>query len=123
MSAQGSLTTTEILAAASKVLQDGGYNRVDESRFPEWTSANARLFEDPYSIVEIIVYNTWSELHSSWTGAQAILVDVMSKHLRSTEPKAWEGYLVLFTPGVMSRDARVDADDGLLPEAGRNARA
>ena len=51
-------------------------------------------------MVALLVYESWGELASSWTDAQAALVELMSAHMTSADPKSWEGYLVLLTPGV-----------------------
>src|SRR5262249_3267445 len=39
-----------------------------------------------------------------------VLVELISKNLSSSEAKAWEGYLVLLTPGVLPSEARTEAD-------------
>jgi hypothetical protein len=104
MSNEGPLTTTNILASASDALVRGGYRRILESiggKLP----GNARVFEDPYCFAQLVVYETWSDLESNWTDAQALLVELISKHVVSTEPKAWDGYLVLLTPSVLPSKA------------------
>lgn len=95
---QGSaLTTTDLIAAASTSLEESGYTRIEESQLGEWPITGARLFEDAYSVVSVIVYETWTELASSWADAQAALVELMSEHMTSADAKAWEGYLALLT--------------------------
>ena len=81
-----------------------GYSRVRDDKLGGQATANARLYEDPYSVVSLIVYEAWSELASSWTDAQAELVELMSAYMTSADPKSWEGYLVLLTPGSASGD-------------------
>lgn len=100
-----SLTPTDLLAAASEALQAGGFTRVADSVTEDWPFST-RLFEDEYSVVAVVVYDTWSELESDWTEAQAILVDLMSTHLVRGDAKSWEGYLVLLTAGVPPGSAR-----------------
>jgi hypothetical protein len=95
------LTTTDIIAAASDVLARGGFHRIPESSLGAKVSRNTRFFEDPYSVAEVVVYETWSDLVSSWTDAQASLVELISKYVISSESKAWDGYLVLLTPSVL----------------------
>jgi hypothetical protein len=90
------LSTIQVLAEATAVLEAGGYRTTDP---PESWPASARVFEDPYGIVALHVYDTWEQLETDWTDAQGLLVDLISSHVRKAEPKAWEGYLVLFTVG------------------------
>lgn len=61
---------------------------------------NGRLFEDSYGIVAVLVYETWDELATSWQNAQGALVELLSNTVPNAEPKAWEGYLALLTPGT-----------------------
>jgi hypothetical protein len=55
------------------------------------------LFEDPYCLVAVVVYDTWQELFERWPDAQAALVDIVSARLGRSEPKSWDVYLVLLT--------------------------
>lgn len=92
-------TTTDLIAAASQVLLEGGYRQIS-GRFPDWGTPTSRLFEDEYSIVGIAVFETCKELLQTWPDVQAALVDVISRHVGSQESKSWDGYLVLLTPGL-----------------------
>ena len=107
MAKMESLTTTDILAAVSKILESGGYQQIEPARFDAWSKANVRLFEDPYNIVAVVVYDTWRDLSSNWISEQASLVELISSYVKRTEPKAWDGYLVLLTTGVASNEAEV----------------
>lgn len=98
--AESPLTATDIVAAASACLQSGDYTPVPESRLEQWQLPAARVYEDHYSVVALLVYESWGELASNWTDAQAALVELISAHMTSDDPKSWEGYLVLLTPGV-----------------------
>lgn len=107
------LTTTDILATAtdlltSDALGNQAYVSIDEGRRGEWPTESVRLFEDRYGIVALVVYDTWSALSFDWPEAQAALVTVISKHFSRSEAKAWEGYLVLMTPGPLpSTDSEI----------------
>lgn len=92
-------TTTDLIAAASQVLLEGGYRQIN-GRFPDWGTPTSRLFEDEYSVVGIAVFETCKELLQSWPDVQAVLVDVISRHVGSQESKSWDGYLVLLTPAL-----------------------
>ncbi|MDA8314573.1 MAG: hypothetical protein M0010_05285 [Actinomycetota bacterium] len=88
------LSTVQLGAAATEVLARNGYRQVPTPG--DWPTAS-RLFEDEYGIVALHVYDTWQRLRDDWNIAQGLLVDLLSSKLDRPEPKAWEGYLVLFT--------------------------
>lgn len=94
-----SLTVLEITAIATHLLEDGGYKPVDQTRtgLPPF---KARLFEDPYGIVALEVFETVSDLISDWTEVQGALVDVITSAVGQGEAKAWDGYLLLMSPGL-----------------------
>jgi hypothetical protein len=96
------LSAVQVSAEATAVLEGGGYQRFDA---PEAWPATARVFEDPFGIVSLHVYETWQQLIDGWADAQGLLVDLISASVSREEPKAWEGYLVLFTVGRL-----LDAD-------------
>lgn len=110
MSKAEQLTPTDILAAASSYLTEGGYRQVEDVALGELPGGNARLFEDVYGIVAVVVYDTWRDLSASWPEAQATLVELISKYVGRGEAKAWDGYLVVFTPSVLSAEARLEAE-------------
>jgi hypothetical protein len=111
MANRGSLTTTDLLATASEILEAGGYRRIERPRGAELPTPITRLFEDPYGIVAVVVYDTWRDLSAAWVDAQAALVELISEHVGGMEAKAWEGYLILLTPGVPDADARIEATE------------
>ncbi len=110
MNDANSLTTTNILATASECLIAGGYRRIEERQAGPFAGLNARLFEDKYAIVAVVVYETWADLRSEWTIAQETLVELISRYVTSSDAKAWEGYLVLLTPSLVDIDGRAEAD-------------
>lgn len=112
-------TPTDLLAAASSALESGGYARVAEDRLNGWQSGNGRLYEDAYGVVAIIVFETWSGLRSGWTNAQATLVELMSEYLGKEDAKAWEGYLVLLTPGEPDLETGVDERESIRYDTSR----
>jgi hypothetical protein len=90
-------TATGLLAKATAVLGDGGYRLITE--VSDWASSTSRLFEDAYNIVGVVVFPTCGELLDSWPEQQESLVRLISQHVAANEGKAWDGYLVLLTPG------------------------
>ena len=98
-------TTTDLMAAASKVLSDSHYRRV-RGGIEDWDTTTSRLFEDEYNVVGIAVFETCAELLESWPDLQGSLVNVMSHHIGREESKAWDGYLVLLSPGLASTQSQ-----------------
>jgi hypothetical protein len=109
MPAGGSMmTTTDLIAASTSVLEGGGYQPIRDV-FPEWDTTSTRLFEDKYTVVGIAVFTTLADLLESWADLQGALVDVISRHVGQAENKAWDGYLVLLTPAIApASDAEVE---------------
>jgi hypothetical protein len=107
----GPLTATDLLASASSILESGAYKRVQDVRVQQWPVSNVRIFEDNYHLVALVVYDTWDKLLSTWSDAQTALVELMSNHMINSDPKAWDGYLVLLTTGVLGTDDRKKADE------------
>lgn len=97
--ADSQLTSSSLLAAATEILLQGGY-RVREGSSVESRLSTERLFEDPYGVVSIVVHDTWQSLASTWRDGQARLVELISARVGPADAKAWEGYLVLLTPGI-----------------------
>ncbi len=92
-------TPTGLIARATEILMQGGYRQITDAGGC-WNTSTGRLFEDPYNVVGVVVLNTCSEILSSWPDLQESLVDVISRHVTAAEGKAWDGYLVLLTPGM-----------------------
>lgn len=91
-------TSTDLMAACVNVLESGGYRSIREG-FPDWTSSDARLFEDEYNVVGVAVFGTCAELRRSWPNLQASLIDLISAKVGLSD-KSWDGYLVLLSPGT-----------------------
>jgi len=92
-------TTTDLIAAASDTLIADGYTHISR-RFPKWDTPTSRLFEDEYNIVAIVVFDTCGDLLRAWPDLQGELVEVISQYVGKVNPKSWDGYLVLLTPGL-----------------------
>lgn len=101
-------TSTDLIAAASQALTNGGYQLVAR-RFENWDTPTSRLFEDEYNVVGVVIFDTCGELLRAWPDLQGSLVDVISSQVGREEGKSWDGYLVLLTPGVApSEDTAVE---------------
>lgn len=95
------LSGTQLLAAASQVLTESGYASASMPSEDSPPAYSPRIFEDRYGVVAVCIFETWISLVEDWPVAQGQLVERMSDSMRRLEPKSWEGYLVLMTPGLM----------------------
>ncbi len=107
--AGSSLTAASILSAASEILTapSAGYRLAKDEQTGAWPSETVRVFEDPFTVVAVCVFDTWSALEDGWQDAQSVLVELISEHLSDRDAKAWDGYLVLLTPGARDEDRDV----------------
>jgi len=96
------LTTSELLALASAQLSSNDYRVVRDVRGTLHSAERGLLAEDASSVVSVVVFETWQQLESEWRDAQADLVDLMSRRLERSAPKAWDGYLVLLCASPQS---------------------
>jgi hypothetical protein len=94
------LSETQLLAAAGELLKQGGYREVSSERLESLKSDKARVYEDQYAIVCLVVFPSWTELRSRWTNVQADFVELLSKYLLRADAKTWDAYLVLLTPAT-----------------------
>lgn len=108
LDAESPLSAIQLLAAASTTLTSSGYERVPA---PSGWPANGRVFEDRYGVVAVFIYPSWQELTHDWHEAQGHLVDLMSERLVRSDPKSWEGFLVLLTTDVPGRAAASEVDE------------
>ena len=100
------LNPTTLLASSAQFLTEAGYRPVPPEAAPAWQTVDSRLYEDAYSIVGVVVYDTWRGLVDGWPDAQARLVATMATRLLKTESKTWDGYVVLLTPGYVESSSR-----------------
>jgi hypothetical protein len=94
-----SLSTSVLVALASELLADNGYRVVRDLTEFSHLSDRGLLAEDEFSVVSLVAYETWSQLEAEWLDAQADLVELLSRRLSRSAPKAWDGYLVLLCAG------------------------
>lgn len=94
------LTQTQVTSGIAETMLAAGYEVV-ESLAPRYLT---QVFEDPYGVVATAFFSDWPELDASWPDAQGELVEILSQALDRTEPKAWEGYLVLVIAAPVSAD-------------------
>src|SRR5712691_8733135 len=102
------MTVTDLLAEASRLLAENGYTEAGPTLTSSWLSSNGRIFEDAYGVVGVVAYETWNDLRSGWPDAQSSLAELISERVTRADPKSWEAYLVLLTPGVPGDEDRLD---------------
>lgn len=88
-------TAVEVLGASTERLLAAGFSPVEEVTLG--SGEVLRCFEDSVSIVGLVEFATWTVLDGRWLDAQSALVALLSERLSRNDPKAWEGYLLLFT--------------------------
>lgn len=96
----GILSETQLLGAAGELLKLAGYKEVSGEQLGSLNSSKARLYEDRYAIVCLVVFATWAELAAAWADIQADFVQLLSKYLVRADAKTWDAYLVLLTPAM-----------------------
>ncbi len=97
---QDRLSLSVLMSFASEQLSANGYRVVRDLGFRALPSDRALLAEDEYSVLAVVGYETWAQLEAEWPDAQADLVDLFSRHLARSAPKAWDGYLLLLCSGA-----------------------
>lgn len=104
------MTVSALLAMISETLESSGYQRISRSAGHAEAPATFRLFEDAYGIVGVALYETWLQLRQDWAESQGVMVNIMSAGLNDDD-KAWEGYLVLATPGALDRSELLEVNN------------
>ena len=99
-------TATQVLGAATELLVANGFVSGQEVELE--SGQLLRVFEDRLSVVGLVYFDTWQALEDNWVGAQGALVELMSSGLTRSDPKSWEGYLLLFTPDEPTSAMRLD---------------
>lgn len=92
------ITTTNLISAAKEVFEKNGFAEVTMYALSGIDSSNHCLYEDPYSLVALVVFETWADLSNMWQEIQSTFVELISDHISSTENKRWDCYLLLWTP-------------------------
>jgi hypothetical protein len=106
-SEEGFLPLPVLLTLANEQLSANGYRVVRDLSLSGLPSERALLAEDEYGVVAIVAYETWAQLATEWSEAQAELVGLLGRRLARSAPKAWDGYLVLLCTGFAPDAAAV----------------
>lgn len=104
---QEPLTQSVVLRLTHTLLTSNGFRVTRGIESTDLPVDRTLLAEDEYSVIALVTYETWSELASDWTSAQAELVALLGQRLARSAPKAWDGYLVLICLGTAPDAAEV----------------
>jgi hypothetical protein len=100
------LSPSQVLAEARRLLEKGGYSFAhDPEGLLGLPAETALLAEDKYSVVAVVVFETWTELDASWAEAESSLIGAISERLSRAQPKTWDAYLILLTPGPTDQES------------------
>jgi hypothetical protein len=102
------LTVSSLVARATDVLVSNGFVRVDDDRSRVDAPAGVRMFEDVYSLVGLIGFETFGQLEGEWQRVESAVGDTLGRYLTVGEAKRWDTYLVLMTPS-----SRLESEDGV----------
>lgn len=100
------LTGAEVLGTVADRLTRAGFEIGPELGLSG--GEQLRLFEDDVSVVGVVQYRSWAILRDNWLEAQSAVVELLTDRLERSDPKAWEGYLVLIT---LDRPVVAEADE------------
>ena len=89
------LQSALIREEAARLLLEGGF--VEAPTVPVDPTTDIRMFEDVRCVVGLVCYSTWPKLEAGWMAAQAAMITRISEHMTRSDPKSWDGYLVLIT--------------------------
>jgi hypothetical protein len=93
------ISALAVVAASRELLSKNGFRIASDLKLDSLPANRALVAEDDYSVIAIVVYESFSELQSEWSGAQADLVNLLAQRLARSAPKAWDGYLILMCVG------------------------
>lgn len=89
-------TNREVIEQMTSMLAASGARQIPRNRYPEWPQS-ALAYEDEYAIIAIWQFSSFADLSNSWLEAQDEVVRLVGSNVVSTDPKSWDGYLVLVT--------------------------
>lgn len=88
------VTNELLLPEIARLLAESEIVRVNSARLQSWPTGSM-AFEDEYSVIAVWTFESVEELVGGWGAAQDHVVDFLGENVVSTDPKSWDGYLVL----------------------------
>jgi len=88
------VTSELLLTEITRLLAESEIVRVDSARHQSWP-VGSMAFEDEYSVIAVWTFESVEELIARWGIAQDHVVDLLGANVIATDPKSWDGYLIL----------------------------
>ena len=88
------VTNELLLTEITRLLAESEIVRVDSARHQSWPSSSM-AFEDEYSVIAVWAFESVEDLVAGWGTAQDHVVDFLGANVIATDPKSWDGYLIL----------------------------
>jgi len=95
------LSREQVLGESVDILSKNGFSVVSDAPLQRIDNTHQRVFEDAYSVVAIVFFDSWNDLRHAWIDVQASFVEMISKHFTKEDRKSWEAYLVLLSTDLV----------------------
>lgn len=83
-----------LLSELARLFAESDIRQIDRARYQSWPS-HAVAFEDEYAVISVWAFDSVDSLVNGWGAAQDYVVRLLGKNVENTDPKSWDGYLVL----------------------------
>lgn len=83
-----------LLSEVTRLFAESNIRQVDRELYQSWP-AGAIAFEDEYSVIAVWSFDSVESLVNGWGAAQDHVVRLLGSNVVNTDPKSWDGYLVL----------------------------
>lgn len=91
---QNVVTNDLLIAELARLFAESDIRQIDRSRYDSWPP-HAMAFEDEYAVIAVWAFDSVDALVSGWGAAQDHVVRLLGTNVVNTDPKSWDGYLVL----------------------------
>ncbi|MFK4296642.1 hypothetical protein ABH924_001787 [Arthrobacter sp. GAS37] len=83
-----------LLSELARLFAESDIRQIDRSLYESWPS-HAMAFEDEYAVIAVWPFDSVDALVNGWGAAQDHVVRLLGTSVVNTDPKSWDGYLVL----------------------------
>jgi hypothetical protein len=88
------VTNDLLVSELTRLFAESDIKQIDRSRYPSWP-ATAWAFEDEYAVIAVWAFDSVDSLVNGWGAAQDHVVRLLGTNVIASDPKSWDGYLVL----------------------------
>jgi hypothetical protein len=88
------VTNDLLVSEITRLFTESDMQRIGSARLPSWPT-DAMAFEDEYAIIAVWTFDSVEALVAGWGTAQDHVVQLLGASVVNTDPKSWDGYLVL----------------------------